>query len=478
MQLCVSFSILKYPIKKDVFSPAITGIPGHFSLSPILLVKLQRSCPAVFVRQQYPRLDLRGTARGKVAIGSKVGCLPKFAGHARRAVNPSRCRRRRGISHITRHVRSPLRMSICQCLACRRILDAVRVTGEIDAGWADFEAVGFCTLIEGLRSKGMGNRDKGDVRLFAKLNKRTVDQVGPEKSDYFLWDDELPGFGLRVFSSGKRSYLVQYRAKGRTHRFTIGPHGVWAPEAARKEARILIGRIAQGDNPAETKLLDAKTITVKELCTRYLADCEAGLVPGKGGRPKKPSTMEIDRSRIKRHILPLLGNRRVTDITSADIAKFLRDVANGKTRADVKTKKRGRAIVRGGIGTGSRGVGLLGGIFTYAIREGIIEKNPVHGFRKPKDRVRDRRLTEREYRALGKILADAALDPQFSTATKMVRILAMTGCRRGEIINENGRDRCSAQLHQAGRFQGRCIDPGHRLARGRVAPTTIVRRRG
>lgn len=104
-----------------------------------------------------------------------------------------------------------------------------------------------------------------------------------------------------------------------------------------------------------------------------------------------------------------------------------------KTKVDVKTKRRGRAIVRGGLGTGSRGVGLLGGIFTYAIREGVIEKNPVHGFRKPKDRIRDRRLTDREYRALGKILTDA--DPQFSTTATMVRTLAMTGCRRGEIIN-------------------------------------------
>lgn len=62
----------------------------------------------------------------------------------------------------------------------------------------------------------------------------------------------------------------------------------------------------------------------------------------------------------------------------------------------MKTRKHGRVIVRVGIGTGSRGVGLLGGIFTYAIREGIIDKNPVHGFQKPKDRVRDRRLSERE----------------------------------------------------------------------------------
>ena len=51
-----------------------------------------------------------------------------------------------------------------------------------------------------------------------KLTKRTVDAVGPKNADYFLWDDELPGFGLRIFASGKRSYLIQYRAKGRTRR--------------------------------------------------------------------------------------------------------------------------------------------------------------------------------------------------------------------------------------------------------------------
>lgn len=272
----------------------------------------------------------------------------------------------------------------------------------------------------------------------AKLSKRTVDQAESAQTDYFIWDDELPGFGLRVFASGKRSYLVQYRAGGRTRRFTIGAHGVWTPETARKEARILLGRIAQGEDPAEQKQLDTKAITVKELCTRYLADCEAGLVPGKGGRPKKPSTLNIDRSRIKRHILPLLGNRRVQDLCQADVTKFLRDVANGRTRADLKTGKHGRAIVRGGIGTGSRGVGLLGGIFTYAMREGIIDKNPVHGFQKPKDRVRDRRLTEREYRTLGRILTDAADDLQFGTAAKMARTIALTGCRRGEIIYLKG----------------------------------------
>ena len=77
-----------------------------------------------------------------------------------------------------------------------------------------------------------------------KLSKRVVDGAETRAGDYFIWDDELPGFGLRVFHSGKRSYLVQYRAAGRSRRYTIGLHGVWTPEAARREARILLGRIA------------------------------------------------------------------------------------------------------------------------------------------------------------------------------------------------------------------------------------------
>lgn len=59
----------------------------------------------------------------------------------------------------------------------------------------------------------------------ARLTKRVVDAAEVRDADYFIWDDELPGFGLRMFRSGKRSYLVQYRAAGRTRRYTIGLHG-------------------------------------------------------------------------------------------------------------------------------------------------------------------------------------------------------------------------------------------------------------
>lgn len=268
-----------------------------------------------------------------------------------------------------------------------------------------------------------------------KLTKRVVDAAEVREKDYVIWDDELPGFGLRIFPSGKRSYVIQYRSGGRSRRYTIGLHGVWTPETARQEAKVQFGRVAQGENPAEERQLDHQAITVKELCTRYLEDLRAGLILGKGGRPKKPSTIITDTGRIERHIIPLLGSRRVKDLTKADINKVLKDIMAGKTRVSVKTKKlRGKAIVRGGPGTATRTVGLLGGILTYAVEAGIIERNPAHGIRKPKDRVRKRRLSEAEYRVLGQMLRDAAKEEKYVMTADIIRQIAMTGCRRSEII--------------------------------------------
>jgi integrase len=269
----------------------------------------------------------------------------------------------------------------------------------------------------------------------AKLTKRVVETAESQSRDYVIWDDELPGFGLRVFVSGKRSYLIQYRSAGRSRRYTIGLHGVWTPELARKEARIQLGRVAQGDNPAEERQLDHKAVTVKELCELYLKDLAAGLVIGKRGRPKKVTTIVTDTGRIHRHIIPLIGSRRVKDLVKADVSGVLKDIMAGKTRVSVKTKKlRGKANVRGGAGTATRTIGLLGGIFSYAVEAGIIEHNPAHGVRKPKDNVRNRRLTEAEYRTLGEMLREAAKDEKYTTTVDIIRQIALTGCRRSEII--------------------------------------------
>src|SRR3546814_3818577 len=82
---------------------------------------------------------------------------------------------------------------------------------------------------------------------------------------------------------------------------------------------------------------------------------EAGLILGKGGRPKKDTTIATDVGRIRRHIIPLLGTRRVRDITKPDMNNLMKDIIAGKTRVTMKTEKlRGKAIVRGGRGTASR----------------------------------------------------------------------------------------------------------------------------
>lgn len=268
-----------------------------------------------------------------------------------------------------------------------------------------------------------------------KLTKRTVDAAEIGASDYVIWDEDLPGFGLRVFASGKRSYVLQYRQSGRSRRYTIGLHGVWTPETARREAKALLGQVARGGHPAEDRALDRQAITVKELCTRYLADLEKGLILGKRGRPKKASTVLTDVGRIQRHIIPLLGNRRVRDLTKSDITQAMKDIMAGKTRIDEKTDKpRGRAIVRGGVGTAARTIGLFGGVLSYAVELDIIEQNPAHGVRKPKDNVSGRRLSEQEYRLLGNILRNAVNDGQYAMAAEMIRIIALTGCRRSEVI--------------------------------------------
>jgi integrase len=269
----------------------------------------------------------------------------------------------------------------------------------------------------------------------AKINKRLVDAADARARDYVIWDDELPGFGLRVFASGKRSYVIQYRSAGRSRRYTIGLHGVWTPETARKEAKVQLGKVAQGDNPADEKQIKLTAVTVKELCERYVEDMYAGLILGKGGRPKRPSTINTDIGRINGHIIPLLGRRRVHDLTKADVTTAMNDIHAGKTRAVKKSAKlRGKSILRGGPGTASRSVGLIGSMLTYAINAGITEHNVAHGIRKPKDRVRDRRLSEDEYRILGKMLREAGQNERYGFTVAIIRQLALTGCRRSEII--------------------------------------------
>ena len=78
---------------------------------------------------------------------------------------------------------------------------------------------------------------------------------------------------------------------------------------------------------------------------------------------------------------------------------------------------------------------MIGGILTYAVDLGIIDSNPAHGIKRPKDNVRSRRLNDGEYRILGRMLKAAAQIEKFGPTIDIIRQIALTGCRRGEIIN-------------------------------------------
>ncbi|HYD32103.1 MAG TPA: tyrosine-type recombinase/integrase [Azospirillaceae bacterium] len=270
-----------------------------------------------------------------------------------------------------------------------------------------------------------------------KLTKRIVDAATPDPSgrQSILWDAEVKGFGLRVTPAGVKSYILNYRtADGRERRITIGKHGSpWTCDEARGRAVELLREIAAGNDPLDDKAAAKAAMTVKELCKLYLDAADKGMVMGKGGRAKKESTLYIDRGRIDRHIIPLLGSRKVKDLTTPDINRFMRDVTAGKTAVVEKTKARGKAVVEGGAGTASRTVGLLGGILSFAVSEGIIATNPARGVKRPADNRRDVRMSPEDYQKLGEALKAAEEEAEAPQAVAAVWLLALTGCRRGEI---------------------------------------------
>ena len=149
-----------------------------------------------------------------------------------------------------------------------------------------------------------------------KLTKRTVDAAEVRSSDYFVWDDELPGFGLRVLPSGRKGYVVQYRAGRRSRRISLGPSTVLACEQARNQAMTIIAAARNGEDPAAKRDTDREAITVTELADRFDKEHIALRV--------KASTGKEYRRNLKRFILPALGRLRVNEVTRADVGETLR----------------------------------------------------------------------------------------------------------------------------------------------------------
>ena len=249
-----------------------------------------------------------------------------------------------------------------------------------------------------------------------------------------IWDAAVTGFGARRQTGSAVTYFVKYRtAEGRQRWHTIGRHGVLTPDEARDKALTILGEVVGGADPASEKRDARNAMTIGELCDQYLSDVEAGRLLTRRGAAKKSSTLLTDRGRIVRHIKPLLGRMPIAAVTREDVDHFMHDVAAGKTAGRIKTGRRGLARVKGGKGTASRTLGLLGAIFSYAVRHRLRPDNPTQGVMRYADGRRDRRLSDEEYAALGKALREAEAQKKiWPAAIAMARFLALTGWRSGE----------------------------------------------
>jgi len=243
-----------------------------------------------------------------------------------------------------------------------------------------------------------------------KLTKRTIDAAQADtERDYFIWDDEMPGFGLRVLKSGMKTYQIQYRKGGRTRRNSIGKHGTITPDEARKIAKETLGRVAKGDNPAEERAIHRGAATVADVCERFMNE----YVPI---HCKETTAKEYRRS-VDMFIKPVIGTRKVPDIFRTDIAKLHHDLRDKPYQAN-------------------RTLGVLSVIFNQCEIWGLRPdgSNPCRHVKKYTEKKRERFLSEDELKRLWDTLDECERDGSESAAAcNAYRLLILTGCRLGEV---------------------------------------------
>jgi len=265
-----------------------------------------------------------------------------------------------------------------------------------------------------------------------KLTKHLIDAaaVAPEGGEFFLWDSEVKGFGLRVKPSGAKSFVLKYRVGPQTKRYTISKVGnPYTVDEARKVAADLLYDVRKGADPATDKRERLKAETVADLAELYLG------AEGKAAKPtKKQSSWDRDGIAIRRHVLPLLGRKIARNLVPADIERFQADVAAGKTAMDEKVGFRRRVIVTGGKGTAARATSALKAMLEFAVSRKLIADNPARGVDLFKPETKERTLTQTEVGALARgitILEDLAMLSGSMAAA--IKLLLLTGARKNEI---------------------------------------------
>lgn len=263
-----------------------------------------------------------------------------------------------------------------------------------------------------------------------KLTKRSIEAFIPEGPNDMLWDTEVKGFGVRGSLGGAKSFVLSYRLGSRVKRITLCKVGSpYSVEQARERAAAMLRDAKEGRDPMAAKADAARTPTVADLVDLYLEDGPA-LKPN-----KKATSWATDRSVLTRHVKPLIGGKLITELTSADIARFQADVAAGKSAAKVKATGRGRSQVTGGRRVAAMSTAILGAMLEFAIKTKRLAVNPARGVVLLKTDSKQRFLSEQEVAAVADALRELEAEVRISgIMADAIRLLMLTGCRRGEVL--------------------------------------------
>lgn len=244
-----------------------------------------------------------------------------------------------------------------------------------------------------------------------KLTKRIIDQSryeGTKKDEWDVrWDDTLQGFGVRIYPSGRKAFMISYRIEGRKRRMQIGDYGVLTLDQARDMARVKLTSVIQGDDPLKMKAEARRGDTVGDLCEEYLE---------RHAKEKKLSWKD-DEYRINAHILQRWKNLKARSITVSDAAALHSRIGkeSGKYEAN-------------------RTLELISKMFERAAAWGIVpagHPNPARKVEKFKEEKRDRWVRPEELPKLAE-----QINAESNVYVKAFFWMALlTGCRRSELLN-------------------------------------------
>jgi integrase len=260
-----------------------------------------------------------------------------------------------------------------------------------------------------------------------RLTKLVVEKAEVKSQRYTIWDAELRGFGVKVQPSGTKSYFAYYRTQsGQQRKPAIGSHGKVTTEEARQIAKKWIAASVSGVDISENRKEARAAPLIRDLAQKYLNDYAACF--------KKPSSFNTDKSNLNNHVLPLIGTKKVSDVTRADIEDIKIAIKDGRTAARRKAKFRGRSVTTGGPGVANRTISLLSKMLGCAVDWGMRSDNPALRIKKYPEHRKDRFLDTGEIHRLFRALEQSEIKGKESPhAIACLRLLLFTGLRLGEV---------------------------------------------